>query len=91
MTDNNINIVPCDVSVINKVGSFTIMLQNFKLGISVDLIVSVFNTDKKFISTVLLPLEGEDYLLWGNDDNYLVNYICNKMNFTPSTNEESKE
>lgn len=86
------NIVPCDVSVINKIGSFTIILQNFKLGESVDLIVSLFDTDNKYVSTISIPLAGDDYLNWGVDDEYLVNFICNKLNFTPQiTSEESKE
>lgn len=93
MSDSKVNIVPCDVSVINKIGSFTIILQNFKLGESVDLIVTLFNTENIYVSTISIPLAGEDYNLWGNDDDYLVNFICGKLNFTPElvSFEETKE
>lgn len=81
--NSEIPVVPCDVSVVNKIGSFTILLQNFVIGVSVDLVVSIFDVEKKFVSTTLIPLEGEDYALWGTDDNYLINFVCNKLNFTP--------
>lgn len=81
--NSEIPVVPCDVSVVNKIGSFTILLQNFVIGVSVDLVVSIFDVEKKFVSTALIPLEGEDYTLWGTNDDYLINFVCNKLNFTP--------
>ena len=88
MSNPIIPIIPCDVSVVNKIGSFAIILQNFVIGVSVELIVSIFDTDKKFVSTVMIPLAGDDYILWGSDDTYLVNFICEKLNFTPQPEDE---
>ncbi len=82
--NSEIPIVPCDVSVINKIGSFTVILQNFVIGVSVDLVVSTFDINNKFVSTISIPLEGQDYQQWGTNDDYLVNFICNKLNFVPS-------
>jgi len=87
MSDNlAISINPCDVSVVNTISSFTVMLQNFVISKSVELIVSLFDNNNKFVSTILIPLDGTDYENWGNDDNYLVLFICNKLNFTPNSN-----
>lgn len=80
---SNIKIIPCDVSVINTIASFTILLQNFIIGKSVDLIVSLFDNDNKFVSTILIALDGDAYADWGNDDTYLITFVCNKLNFSP--------
>jgi hypothetical protein len=80
-TTTEIPIIPHEISIINQIGKFTLTLTNFVLSTSVDLIVSLYDTENKFISTILMKLEGDDYLNWGNNDDYLITYICTKLDF----------
>lgn len=91
MSTNDILIVPCDVSVINRIGKFTLNISNLIIKLSADIIVSLFDIDNKYISTITLPLVGEDYENWGSDDDYLISYVCNKLGFqSRPSNEETK-
>jgi hypothetical protein len=81
MDSYDITIVPCDISVINRIGKFTVLLQNFKINTSVELVVSLFDIKNVFISTVILSLDGDDYTAWGTDDDYLVSFVCTKLGF----------
>lgn len=59
---------------------------------SIDIVMMIFNTsasfrvylydiDDKIIDTSYVLLEGEDYLNWNNDDNYVIQYVANKLGF----------
>lgn len=34
------------------------------------------------VKTVSLRIDGEDYVNWGSDTPYLINWVCSKLNFT---------
>lgn len=34
------------------------------------------------LSTGNLIMEGADYDAWGNDDNYVINWVCNQLGLT---------
>ena len=34
------------------------------------------------IDCTFVTLEGEDYANWGNSDDYIINYVANKLGFT---------
>lgn len=83
MADNKINIQPKEIAVINTITKITIQITNIIINKSVVLLVSFYDDKDKYISTLNLNLEGEDYSNWGNDDNYLINYVSNKLNIQP--------
>lgn len=57
---------------------------------SLDIVLMIFNTsasfrvylydiDDKIIDSSVIDIEGEDYLKWNNDDNYVIQYVANKL------------
>ena len=53
----------------------------FKTIISFNVIL--LDDNNNIFSVKLITLEGEDYKKWGNDDNYVIEYICKKLNLSP--------
>lgn len=43
--------------------------------------IELFSEDNKLIQTKYLEISGEEYNQWTSDSPYLVNWICNKLNF----------
>lgn len=83
MADNKTKIEPKEVAVINKITSITIQVASIILNTSAVLLVSLYDENDKYISTVNLDLTGDDYSNWGNDDTYLLTYVSNKLQITP--------
>lgn len=59
---------------------------------SIDIVLMIFNTsatfrvylydvDDKIIDSSEVIVEGQDYLNWNNDDNYIINFIATKLGF----------
>lgn len=66
----------------NEISSIRIGVYDLVLGVSAK-ITTTYNNDKGgcvYITDDLLI--GDDYLNWGSDDNYIVNWICQKYNLT---------
>jgi hypothetical protein len=66
----------------------TNIINNIKINVnimilfqSVSLIVNLFH-NKQLIDNAYLELTGDDYTNWGNDDQYIIDYVLNKLNFT---------
>jgi hypothetical protein len=39
----------------------------------------VLKTDLMPVAVEYVTLEGDDYKLWGSDDNFITRYICDKL------------
>ena len=87
MTENKIKIETKEVAVINNITSITIQVVNIILNTSALLIVVLYDDNDKCISAVNLELTGDDYSNWGNDDTYLLTYVCNKLQIVPKPEE----
>jgi pullulanase/glycogen debranching enzyme len=76
----------------NIVSSFKVEVINFRIFSSVYLRVFLYDNSNKLINSLYLTLSGDDYKNWGNDDNYLINYVANHYGFTlkPFTNDVSE-
>lgn len=83
MADNKNKIEPKEVAVINKITSITIQVSSIIFNKSALLLVSLYDENDKYISTVNIDLAGDDYANWGNDDAYLLQYVSNKLNIVP--------
>lgn len=83
MADNKTKIQPKEVAVINNITSITIQVSSIIFNTSAILLVSLYDNNDKYVSTVNLDLTGEDYTNWGNDDDYLLQYVSNKLNIVP--------
>jgi len=60
----------------------SIQAQNLILNQSVDLQVMFYDVNKNIGDLKMLTLSGDDYKNWGNDDTYILNYVCTKFGLT---------
>jgi len=81
MADNKTRIQTKEVAVINNITSITIQISSIIFNTSAVLLVSLYDEQNKYISTVNLDLTGDDYTNWGNNDDYLVTLVCQKLGF----------
>ena len=81
-TETKYSIVPVVKTTVKTVEKFSITLSNFKLFTSVDILVCCYSETDEFIESHQLTLAGADYLLWDNDDSFLIEFVRNSLNFT---------
>jgi hypothetical protein len=67
-----------------KVKNFSVVVVNLELNVKCDLIVSMFDENKEPLIQKKITLEGDDYLNWGENDDYIVDYVCSQYGFTKS-------
>jgi hypothetical protein len=67
--------------VICKVISFNVRLVDLILGTSVKIVVEVdcLTGKKKSSENKVFILEGDEYLAWGSDDNYITEFVKSKL------------
>ena len=47
---------------------------------SVEIFVTFCDENDQHLSREMILLEGEEYSNWGNDDQYLIDMVCSKLN-----------
>ena len=62
--------------------SFNYSVDRLILSQSISFNVLLIDQYKNILQIQKVILEGDDYKQWGNDDTYIVNYICDKLNLT---------
>jgi hypothetical protein len=72
-----INIQPKDLILVSSKISINVLLV--ELNIRAIIRVRFYSNDSKLLNTEEFILEGNDYMSWQND-NYLINYVCEKYN-----------
>ncbi len=81
MNDIKVNIEDYNfvkTSVINNIIIKIIQFELFKsITISVTLLSNTNNIDNQ-----LIKISGEDYTNWGNDDNYIIDFVLTKLGLT---------
>jgi hypothetical protein len=78
---SQIYIEPSTQTVTNIITSFIASVTNIQLFISANISVNLYTADPQLIKTVDLPLVGADYENWANDDQYIINYVAEKLGF----------
>ena len=76
------NIEPFDKIVTKVIYSFEIQNTEITLFNSAKIRVNLLNEQKNIVDVSIVILEGDDYNNWGNDDNYIINFVANKFGFT---------
>lgn len=61
---------------------FSLDIAKMELGSSATFRVTLLDSDNKCISSKYVTLEGQDYLNWGTDDKYVLNYIAKTLGLT---------
>ncbi len=76
---SDIQIVPCIKVVEKDIDRVLISIVGLTLGVSCVVRAECKKGDgyPEMIQTYLL--EGEEYLAWSNDDNYIINYVLDKL------------
>jgi len=74
-------IEPFDKVTTKVIDSFNVDSVDITLFNSAKIRVSLLNKTN-VIDVSIVILEGDDYANWGNDDNYIVNYVAKKLGFT---------
>ncbi len=72
-----INIQPKPINLQST--KIEIKIVNLELNIRTYVVVKFYSDDSKLLNIEDFLLDGEDYANWTND-NYLINYVCNKYN-----------
>ena len=75
---------------LGNITSFTVNVYQVVLFVKARLSIAFYNNGT-FISVKDIDIEGEDYLKWPQDDNYIINYVCNKLGFTLKTEHTPSE
>jgi hypothetical protein len=75
-------IVPFDEVTTKTAVRFSIDIAKIELCVSATFRVSLYDSDDNCFANKRVTLEGQDYLNWGSDDKYVVNYIANVLGLT---------
>jgi hypothetical protein len=59
--------------------SMTMNIIQFVLFSHVIVHATLFDDDKLVVLSTNVEISGADYLAWANDDNYIYNYVANKL------------
>ncbi len=74
-------VVEKDLQTTIKVSSISVSVVNLELGKQCNLIVGLFDSERKLLRQDLLLLDGENYQNWGADDSYIYEYVMNNYGF----------
>lgn len=62
-----------------KADKIRINITNLELFESVSFQVMIFTNDEEYIKTECFCLRDNDYKNWASDDNYIINFVMNKL------------
>lgn len=69
----------CSLTTTKIVNGFIINQINVTPFTSAVIVLSLYDASNNLITTKSINLTGTDYTNWGNNDQYLINYIENKI------------
>lgn len=75
------NIEPVDKTTTKTITRFTLDISKMTLNSSASFRVSLFDANDKYIDATNVTLEGQDYLDWGNDDQYVIDFVARQLGF----------
>jgi hypothetical protein len=78
--ENKINIIDYQKTTVTNITSFSVQVLQMNLFKNAILNVKFFSGDL-FVESQNLEITGEDYISWGNDDNYINSFVASKFNF----------
>ncbi len=84
MNEIKVNIQDSAYVKTNTIDNVLIKITNVQLFKSVTVVASLFENNK-IIDNKVVMIEGADYNAWSNDDNYIVNFVLNKLGLIKKT------
>ena len=82
MNQYDVAVTPSPYVVTSLITNVQIRVINLSLFTSVSVSAILFS-DTEFIASKSYLLEGEDYTNWGNNDEYIVDYVLAQLGLTP--------
>ena len=76
---NTYTIEPITITTTKTITKFIIENITVNLFDSVKMNVVLFDENSNPVDFKLLTMENEEYKLWGDDDNYIINWITEKL------------
>lgn len=76
------SIVPFNEVTTKIAVRFTLDIAKIELGSSATFRISLLDSNNICISNKYVTLEGQDYLNWGTDDKYVLNYMAKTFGLT---------
>ena len=73
------NVYP-NITITKKVVRGVLRVSEYIPFTKATILVMLFDENDKLIDNRVYVIEGEDFLNWGTDDKYLVNWVKNKLN-----------
>ena len=84
MNEIKVNIQDSAYVKTNTIDNVLIKITNVQLFKSVTVVATLFENNK-IIDNKVVMIEGTDYNAWSNDDNYIVNFVLNKLGLIKKT------
>lgn len=81
--DPPVEIVPAQITQVNEIKYFKVSVDRLELFKSARLSVQLMNENKVTVDVKSFLLTGTDYTNWSNNDQYIIDYVLNKLGFTP--------
>ena len=75
-------IAPFNEITTKTIVRISIDIAKLELSVSATFRVSLYDPNDSCVSNKYVTLEGQDYLNWGNDDKYVLNYIAKELGLT---------
>jgi hypothetical protein len=79
-----VQIIPQEVSVVKASNKIAISVVRVDLFSKAIIEVQFISVDHQLVNTQVLEMTGNDYLAWGSNDQYIINWTLNKLGLTPS-------
>lgn len=75
------DIVPVDKTTTQTIVRFALDITELLLNQSATFRVLCYSANDKLVETKFVTLEGDDYTNWGNDDEYVIEFVANELGF----------
>ena len=75
-------IIPFNEITTKTAVRFSIDIAKIELSVSATFRVSLYDSNDSCFANKHVTLEGQDYLNWGTDDKYVLNYIAKVLGLT---------
>ena len=70
---------PCNLTTTKTISGFLINQVTITPFTEANVVISLYDASNNLITTKSIVLTGTDYTSWGNNDQYLINYIESKI------------
>jgi|APFre7841882793_1041355.scaffolds.fasta_scaffold02451_2 hypothetical protein len=75
-------IVPAQSTITNTVVRFEVFITDLVLNTSASFKVWLYDALDKLVEVKYVSMIGQDYLNWGNDDKYVLQFVASQLGFT---------